>query len=318
MAPFLPQVGLPATVLEEVELTGMTQAIAQARGFRAKTRHRLTRWKRDWYWRRALRRFDAITVVSEAEADAVRDLLRMNGAVGKTSAVAPRVVVVPNGVDVGAYRRGASGLSPISGRMIYNGALGYGPNQDAVRWFAREVLPRVVEQVPDAHLVVTGRCDHLGSEIDDLRNDPRVRLTGFVPDLRPVLDAASLCVVPLRQGGGTRLKVLEAFAAGVPVLSTTQGAAGIGAEHERDLLVADSADALARAAVRLLRNPDQAASLARAARRLVEARYDWVSIAASLSLLLESVVAAAEAGGSAAAAAENRFSISPQRKERSG
>jgi glycosyltransferase involved in cell wall biosynthesis len=102
-----------------------------------------------------------------------------------------------------------------------------------------------------------------------------VVVTGYVADLQPVLDQSALLVVPLLSGSGMRVKILEAFARGIPIVSTTIGVEGIDARHGEHLLVADSPEDFARAVARLLRDPDLAARLARAGRQLVEARYDW-------------------------------------------
>jgi glycosyltransferase involved in cell wall biosynthesis len=279
LAPFLPadEAGdLPPMVLDEMEVSGYEQAMRRSRGV-ARLRHGLTAWKSGRYWHKELRRFRAVTAVSEAEAEAVRRVI---------GAETPPTVVNPNGVDTGAYRR-VHGRAQ-AGRLVYNGSLSYAPNLEAVRWFASEVLPRVVGQAPEAHLVVTGRNE--GLDIDDLRANPRIHLTGFLPDIRPTLDSACLCVVPLRYGGGTRLKILEAWAAELPVVSTVIGAAGLDATDGKHLLLADSAEAIAEAVVRLLREPDRARDLACEARALVEARYDWHSIGADLSRLVEAVV----------------------------
>jgi hypothetical protein len=154
MAPFVPGAVPVPVVLEQVEVSGMEQACRAARGA-VRLRHRLTTWKARRYWRRALRRYAALTVVSEEEAAAVRHVL------GPTPG-GPAVEVVPNGVAVSSYRKRttASHRSDVArvvpGRLIYNGSLSYAPNLDAVRWFAAEILPRIVLQVPEAHLVVTG------------------------------------------------------------------------------------------------------------------------------------------------------------------
>lgn len=273
----VPSVG-PTTlplVVDQVEVSGLESPHRTVQPA-ARLRRALTRWKSHRYWRQSLRRYRAVTAVSEEEATAVR---RMLGALRDP----PPVCVVPNGVEVGAYQR-ASGKA-LPGRMLYNGALGYSPNLDAVRWFAQEVLPRVVDHVPEAHLMVTGRNE--GLSIEDLRANPRIHLTGFLPDLRPTLDTAALCVVPLRAGGGTRLKVLEAWAAGLPVVSTTLGAAGLGACDGKQAVLADTPQAMADAVARLLQHPEQAQTLAHHARRLVEERYDWTVIVDGLSDLLE-------------------------------
>lgn len=296
MAPFLPPASartgaMPPVVLDQVEMSGLTQARHDAPNARARLRAGLTGWKSGRYWQRAVRRFQAVTAVSDEEACAVRRV------VGEPQSGAPPVVVVPNGVDVASYQRGASGVAPVPGRLLYNGALGYGPNREAVLWFVREMLPRVALASPGAHLVVTGRTDDVDQETRSAlcaAANGQVHLTGFLPDLRPALDAAQVCVVPLRAGGGTRLKILEAFAAGLPVVATTRGAAGIGAEHGRHLLLADTPDDIVAGVARLLQRPVEAASFAREARRLVEERYDWPAIASGLSDLLERVAAKKE------------------------
>lgn len=283
MAPFVPAALAARTVVDQVEVSGLEQARQNARGPRARLRRALTQNKAIRYWRRTLRPFAALSAVSEIESAAVRRVVGAeNGA--------PPVMTIPNGVDVAAFGPETSASRRVPGRLLYNGALTYGPNHDAVCWFVDEILPRVAARVPEAHFVVSGRNEGVAGR-DALLANPRVRLTGFVPDLRPVLDEAALCVVPLRQGGGTRLKILEAFASGLPVVSTTAGAAGIAAEHERHLLIADTPEAFANAVAHLLHHPEQAASLARNARLLVEAHYDWPAIAAHLGDLLEQVAA---------------------------
>ncbi len=280
IAPLVPT-STPPAVLEEVEVTGPERTWRSARGM-ARCRYGLALWKANRYWRHAMRRYQAVTAVSEEEAEAVRRVL------GASAAGTPPVSVVPNGVDVSAYRRAPGRVVP--GRLIYNGSLSYAPNLDAVRWFAEEILPRIAAEVPEAHLVVTGRDD--GLAIDDLRANPRIHLTGFLPDLRPALDEAALCVVPLRAGGGTRLKVLEAWAAELPVVSTTLGAAGLGARDGENVALADTPEAFASAVVRLLGEPDPAKMLAQQARCVVEQAYDWDAIAERLSNLLCAVAAA--------------------------
>lgn len=282
MAPFLPGTisnNVPL-VLDEAEVSGLEQTRRAARGARAQLRHALTQRKSERYWRHALQRFASVTAASEQEAHAVRAVLGGPGA-------PPPVAVVPNGVDTTAYQRAPGRAIP--GRLLYNGALTYGPNRDAVCWFARDILPLVAARVGEAHLVVTGGIPSGEANVDALRSNPRVCLPGFVPDLRPVLDEAALCVVPLLSGGGTRLKVLEAWAASLPVVSTSVGVAGLDARSDVHFVVADAPVAFAEATIRLLQNPTEASALAVHARRLVEEQYDWARCAALLNDVLEGV-----------------------------
>lgn len=276
---------LPGTlraVLDEAEVSGMVRRVEAARSGPERLRHALTLGKGLRYWRRRFSRYAAITAVSADEAQAVRRFVGADG---------PAVQVVPNGVEVEAYppRQGAS----VPGRMIYNGALSYALNREAVRWFVEAILPRILARAPEAHLVVTGRAKP--EDTRGIAGHPRVQLTGFVQDLRPALADATVMVCPLLAGGGTRLKILEAWAAGLPVLSTRIGAAGLeGAQEGTHLLLADQPDAFADAAVALLEDPARRDALARAGRALVERRYDWGAIGEGLEELLVQTAAGAK------------------------
>jgi glycosyltransferase involved in cell wall biosynthesis len=285
--PALPP-GLPA-FLEGAEISGFDRAFRTASGIRDRVRHGLTRAKGARYWRRAFRRYRAITAASAEEAQALRDVAGLDG---------PAVVVIPNGADVAAYTPRAA-ADAVPGRLIYNGALTYGPNRDAVAYFAESILPLIARSVPDAHLIVTGRFSE--ETLTGILPNPRIQLTGYLTDLRPTLATATVCVVPLRSGGGTRLKIIEAWAAGIPVVSTTVGAAGLeGAEPGEHLLLADEPSAFADAVLSLLRAPDTASRLARNARALAEARYGWPAIGDLLTQRIagESPAKAASSGGS--------------------
>lgn len=185
------------------------------------------------------------------------------------AAVAPAlpVDVVPNGVETARLAR-VDG-EPEPGRLLFTGTLDYAPNAEAVRWFATEVLPRVRARRADARLTVVGR-----NPPADLRALD-VEVTGWVEDLAPYQRAAAVVVAPLRSGGGTKLKVLEALAAGRPLVATTVGAEGIEVEDGRHLLVRDDPAGFADAVVELLDDRARASALAAAGREAVAARYDW-------------------------------------------
>jgi len=245
-------------ILEQAELSSLSVP--------GGVRELFSRRKARDYWRGRLAKYPVITAVSEAEADAARTLAPFRAS--------RYIAVVPNGVDTGAYDPGAR--CPAPGRLLYNGSLSYEPNCDAVMWFVQDILPRLSERVPEITLVVTGRYDPSAPEIQRLRANDRVRMTGFLPDLRAELAEAALCIVPLRSGGGTRLKILEAWAAGVPVVSTAVGAAGLAGEQGKHLrIAAEEPAAFADAVAHLLADPAAGEALARNARRLAEERYDW-------------------------------------------
>jgi glycosyltransferase involved in cell wall biosynthesis len=185
-----------------------------------------------------------------------------------------RVKVAPNGVDT-------TRLQPLpredSREILFVGALSYLPNQDGVSFFIREILPLIRRNRPDVVFRVIGKAPD--SSLQALHAPPHVEITGEVEELESWYRRAALCVVPLRAGGGTRLKMLEAMAYGRPVVSTALGAEGIDAESGRHLLIADSPEEFAHAVLRLLQQPEQAQSLIKNARRLVEEKYAWKSIA---------------------------------------
>ena len=196
--------------------------------------------------------------------------------------------VVPNGVD-STYN--CPDLdAPLPNTLVYNGSLAYGANYDAVRWFLAEAYPRLKAHVPDVTLAVTGSIK--GVDLAGLALDDTVRLTGYVDDVRIPVSQATVCIVPIRQGGGTRLKILEAMALGTPVVATSKGAEGLDVVDGEHLLLADAPELFSVRTAELLSNPDLRHRLAANARRLVEAHYDWQAIGQHFVDLVEETVAA--------------------------
>jgi polysaccharide biosynthesis protein PslH len=190
-----------------------------------------------------------------------------------------RTAVVPNAADIEYFQRRATDPPPDGRTVIYFGLLSTVPNIDAVVHFVQVIWPHIAKANPDARFKVIG-----GRPPPSLRAlaGPRVELTGFVSDLRPHLSAAAAVVVPLRLGGGTRLKIVEAMAMGKAIVSTTLGAEGIEVVTGRDILVEDEPAAFADAVNRLLAEPDLAARIGRSARQLAVERYGWSEAARTL------------------------------------
>ncbi len=216
------------------------------------------------YEAQVCRRADRVLAVSEADAVALRRLV-------------PNltVTVTPNGIDTRAYRPetpSTNGQIPANA-LVFTGTMDFRPNVDAVLWFVGEVLPRIQAEEPDARFLAVGQRPH--RRLDALRNNLAVTLTGWVADTRPYVAAATVVVVPLRVGGGTRFKLLEAMALGKAVVATRLGAEGYPVTDGRELLLADSPADFAAAVVALLRDPQHREALGRAARAFVEERYDW-------------------------------------------
>jgi sugar transferase (PEP-CTERM/EpsH1 system associated) len=247
----------------------------------------LVQWRRlRRYEAQVCRRADRVLAVSGADAAALQKLVPGLG-----------VVVVPNGVDTLAYRPEASNAVPqVSGRaLVFTGTMDFRPNVDAVLWFTRKVLPGVRAEVPEAHFFVVGQRPHRW--LDGLRGDPAVTLTGWVEDARPYIAQAAVYVAPLRIGGGTRLKLLEAMATGKPVVATRLGAEGYPVTHGRELLLADTPVDFAAAVVALLRAPERRAELGRVARAFVEQHYDWRTIVPRVEAAYQMIQPPVRTGG---------------------
>ena len=179
---------------------------------------------------------------------------------------------VPNGVDLTrfAFHPRATNSAP---RLIFVGYFLHHPNVVAVMHFCQSVWPNIRKAHPDARFDVIGGSPP--DEIQALDGREGVRVLGFVPDVRPYMEASSVMVVPILSGGGTRLKVLEAFASGVPVMSTLLGCAGIDVAGGSHVVLAETDDEMSMAVHRLLENPRGAQEMAAGARRLVEEEYSW-------------------------------------------
>jgi sugar transferase (PEP-CTERM/EpsH1 system associated) len=189
-----------------------------------------------------------------------------------------QITVIPNGVDIDAHTPeetdvGHGSGHPCGERIVFVGRMDYHANVEGVRWFSRDVWPRIRARRPGAVFQIVG--GYPVPAISRLARAGEIEVTGFVRNVRPYVKEASVVVVPLRVGGGTRLKILEALALGKPLVSTTVGAEGIEAVPDRDLVIADHAEAFADEVVSLLNHPEKGAALGDAGRRLVESKYNW-------------------------------------------
>jgi glycosyltransferase involved in cell wall biosynthesis len=193
--------------------------------------------------------------------------------------------VVPNGVATDELRPGPEPPADAPPTLAFTGTMNHPPNADGAAWLASEIWPRVRAEMPEARLLIVGRDPPRA--VRALDGDDGITVTGPVPDVAPFLERAHAVVVPLRSGGGTRLKVLEAMAAGRAIVSSSVGCEGIELEPGRDLLIADAPGEFAAAGLRLLREPQLRRELARAGRGLVETRYDWRMLGDRLAETLE-------------------------------
>jgi glycosyltransferase involved in cell wall biosynthesis len=183
-----------------------------------------------------------------------------------------RVDVVDNGIDRDSFAGLANRGDPR--RILFLGSLDYRPNQDAVAILLDRIFPAVRARVPDARLILVGRRPP-PEMADRVARADGVELHADVPDVGPHLTGSGILAVPLRIGGGSRLKILEAMAVGLPVISTRVGAEGLDARDGEHLTIADEPEAMAAALVAAIRDPGPSRAMAEKARKLAWERYDW-------------------------------------------
>ena len=186
---------------------------------------------------------------------------------------AKAVFDVPTGVDTEFFRPNG-GLKPSCHDIVFTGSMDWLPNQDAINYFILEIMPLIKERVSDAKLIVVGR-NPPSSLVELSKKDPSLVVTGRVEDVRPYIEEASAYIVPLRIGGGTRLKIFEAMAMERPVVSTTVGAEGLPVHDGVELLLADEPAAFAGAVVKLLTDRSYAVELGQRAAAIVRQNHGW-------------------------------------------
>jgi polysaccharide biosynthesis protein PslH len=223
------------------------------------------------YERNVLRKFHHVIAVSEYDR---QQMLAMEPSV--------RITVVPTGVDTEKYTVAPPSKSD-SPKIVFLGSMDWEPNIDAVSYFCREVFPLIRARCPSAIFQIVGRNPHLS--VKQLASDC-VEVTGTVPSVAEYLREATVVVVPLRAGGGTRLKIFEAMATGKAVISTTIGAEGLSVESGRDLILVDDAEGFANATILILTDPMLRRRYEEAAARLA-AQYDWSKIAQQFAVVLQ-------------------------------
>jgi glycosyltransferase involved in cell wall biosynthesis len=236
-----------------------------------------------WYFRIQARRMLAyerkvctsvknIIAVSDADAQKMRDLYGVK-----------RVGSVPTGVDLSYYTPQSQADS--TSDLVFVGSMDWMPNVDGICWFVDEVLPLIRQRQRQCSVAIVGRQP--GREIVNLgQRDSLVRITGTVPDVRPWLWGARVAIVPLRIGGGTRLKIYEAMSARVPVVSTTIGAEGLDVTPGQNILIGDTPAEFAEACLQLLTDEDERRRLAVAAWEHVSEHHSWESAATAFERLL--------------------------------
>lgn len=196
------------------------------------------------------------------------------------------VAIIPNGVDLSHYKYSRqSSIHPIP-TVLYVGNMRWFENRDAVKYLLTQIWPKIKAQVPQARLLIVGReaDKHFSS-----REDKSIKIYANVPDIRKFYQEATCLLAPIRKGGGTKYKILEAMASGLPVVTTSIGAEGLEIENNKNVKIADTPTNLAKGTYEILINKEQSQSLAKNARELIENKYSWDSIAEKLNFLYNEI-----------------------------
>jgi glycosyltransferase involved in cell wall biosynthesis len=195
---------------------------------------------------------------------------------------------VPTGVDTDFFRP-SNQRERKPHNLVFTGSMDWLPNEDAIRYFTEHIMPRIKRSVPDVTLTVVGRDPYPGL-VELSKQDPSVIVTGRVEDVRPYMDEAAVYIVPLRIGGGTRLKIYEAMAMEKPIVSTSIGAEGLPVTNGTEILLADTPESFADSVVRLFQNTDLAEQIGQRGAARVRKEFGWESVADSFAAICERAI----------------------------
>lgn len=269
LAQYLPAIGSSRSVLNhhDVESCKIELRARKERNVLLKSYFKMEARKLAAAERRWCPKFDVNAVVSEDE-----------GHVLAQACPGLKVRVVPNGVDTEYFTPRAD---PGTRTILFCGSMDMHPNQEAMEYFLRQIWPRVVAQAPDVNLLIVGRKPPTWLN-EVVRTDHRIQVTGFVDDVRPYFQKAAVCICPILSGGGTRLKILDSLAMGVPVVATSFAASGLSLEHGKHLLLADTEQQFADDIRQLLTTPALRSELASAGAKRVDQLYSWTVVGQTL------------------------------------
>ncbi len=219
--------------------------------------------------------FDQVVWVTKEDREAVK-IHQMNGKIRSNHRHNENNIssqsIIPICVDT--RDKGFINRKPQARRVTFIGGLHWPPNADGVRWFAREIWPQIHREAPEAIFTIIGK-DPPSIVTDQLSRNMNIEVTGYVTDLNPYLEETAAFIVPLRAGGGMRVKILDAWSWGLPVVSTQIGAEGIDFEDGQNILIVDRIEPFAKAVLETLRRPSVGMKLGKAGRETVESLYDW-------------------------------------------
>lgn len=274
-APNIPALNQALLFEHKIETTVWDKHLENAHSVPAKAFFRIQRNRMARFEGEACRRSAHVVAVSGQDAQRFRTRFR-----------AQRVSEVPTGVDVPAFTRPEGRVPEQKLDLVFVGSMDWLPNVDGCNYFVREILPLIRARKPDCKVGLIGRAP--GSGLLEMgRADAKVFVSGEVPDIRPYFWDSTVSIVPSRIFGGTRLKILEAMAAGVPVVSTSIGAEGLSVQHSRHLYRADTPEEFAQRCLELLDSPVRREQMAKEAFALVDSQFSWEHAARVFEATLE-------------------------------
>lgn len=276
MTPYASVIQGPAKIFEEIEISQALDPLADTQSHLSVLRKYLTWWKLLFYLRTITTKFDGFTTVSQKELQKLARISELDG----------KVRVIPNGME--SAKASSELLSPVRDTIIYAGSLTYQANFDAVEYFLREIFPLIKQKRPNVKFFVTGKLD--GVDLSQLPRGEDVIFTGYLNDVTRLVSESWASVVPLRIGGGTRLKILESLGLGTPVISTSKGMEGLDLVPGRDILVGDDANTFADQVVSVLENESLRWKLGQAGCQVVNQKYNWKDIGADFCAYVENIV----------------------------
>src|ERR1700730_14242070 len=227
--------------------------------------------------RRSCGRFDTVVTVSLEDREMIRREYETEN-----------VYDVPTGVDVEFFKPSGA-VASVANNLVFTGSMDWLPNEDAIRYFTEQIMPLIKQKVADVSLTVVGRNPYPGL-LELSKHDDSIVVTGRVDDVRPFMEKGAVYIVPLRIGGGTRLKIFEAMAMEKPVVSTSVGAEGLPVRNDEELILADTPEAFAGSVVRLLQDQAMARRLAQRAAARVREKFGWRRVAENFASICENAV----------------------------
>jgi len=276
MMPHLPETQVPTILVEQtIEYLGYesyaNKALPLIRPLLNIDIDKIKNWEK-YYWKKA----DKLIVMSEEDKDFVAQEIKNT----------KKIAVVENGVDVAWFDEKKT-QKPDQPTVLFVGTFNWLPNREAVDFLVSQVWPKLKQEVKNIRLWIVGNSPT--EEILKLKQlDPQIEVTGGIPDIRDAFKKASVLVAPVFSGKGTRYKVLEAMAAGTPIVATSLAVEGLKVKHNEHVLIANEADKMAQATKKLIDQPELAKKLAKNAKKFVKTHYDWPLIAQKLNQIYNS------------------------------